>query len=88
MTKSQFIGAINLLRKPGDPLIPGTKKEMEERLTNLRRRETAREALKVFHALERKNCFAYEWLMLKLGCSSNEATDLSREVDRTGGSNV
>lgn len=39
MTKSQLIAAINALRRPGDPLLPGSKEALQERLESLKRRE-------------------------------------------------
>lgn len=39
MTKLQLIEQIQKLRRPGDPLIPGDKKLMEERLAQLQKRQ-------------------------------------------------
>jgi hypothetical protein len=44
--------------------------------------ESARNALQVYESLQRKNCLAYEFVMLKLGCGSNKASALCREIYR------
>jgi len=44
MTKRQMIEEIQKLRKPGDPLIPGDRRQMELRLESLLQRSTERKS--------------------------------------------
>jgi hypothetical protein len=47
-----------------------------------RRIDDARQALDLFARLERKNCLAYEFVALKLGCSREQAAKLVAEIHR------
>jgi hypothetical protein len=47
-----------------------------------KRLEATRQALQAFSKLERKSCLAYEFVALKLGCTSDQASELVIEVHR------
>jgi hypothetical protein len=47
-----------------------------------KRLEATRQALQMFAKLERKDCLAYEFVALKLGCSPDQASEWVIEVHR------
>ena len=50
------------------------------RETNKKDMESARDVLKQFAKLERKNCLAYEFVALKLGVSKDKASRICIEL--------